>query len=170
VIEPPDHPVETSSLPPDHPVETSSPLTAARAVLLWWQAEAQTGLSLILVCIEGLSKGQTLSVPCLGANRLMGEREVGVASRLLDAGASANAHNERAGNAERVGQCLLQLEIPIDVNRRVARHAAQSGVFVGLKTSPLDARGADELRTLLADGTVRLLVMQAFEVIGLDLT
>jgi hypothetical protein len=58
---------------------------------------------------------------------------------------------------------LLQLEIPISVNRRVARYGAERGCFVGVKSSPLDAEGAAELRSLLADGTVHLLMMAGFE-------
>ena len=50
------------------------------------EEEAKTGLSIILVCVDGPGKGQTLSIPCLGANKLMGEREVSVARGLIDAG------------------------------------------------------------------------------------
>ena len=217
-------------------------------------------------CVEGPGKGQTLSVPCLGANMLMGEREVAVACKLIDGplgggiacklwdekrptvplqpslgtalslgtglslgtalplgtalsplplsqplpgtalsplplsqprpgplGPDHNGHkwpsdaikNTRAptewseqgfvheprdsgfGNAPLgsgfVGQVLLQLEIPISVNRRVARYGAERGCFVGVKSSPLDAEGAAELRMLLADGTVHALIMAGFE-------
>ena len=217
-------------------------------------------------CVEGPGKGQTLSVPCLGANMLMGEREVAVACKLIDGplgggiacklwdekrptvplqpslgtalslgtglslgtalplgtalsplplsqplpgtalsplplsqprpgplGPDHYGHkwpsdaikNTRAptewseqgfvheprdsgfGNAPLgsgfVGQVLLQLEIPISVNRRVARYGAERGCFVGVKSSPLDAEGAAELRMLLADGTVHALIMAGFE-------
>ena len=49
------------------------------------------------------------------------------------------------------------------VNRRVAEYAAQRGCLVGVKSSPLDVEGSVELRTLLADGSVRLLMMAGFE-------
>ena len=124
------------------------------------EEEAKTGLSIILVCVDGPGKGQTLSIPCLGANKLMGEREVSVARGLIDAGRAGTS----APTHEHVNQCLLQLEIPLEVNRRVALHAARCGCFVGLKTSPLGESSAAGLRTLLADGGVRLVVMQAFEV------
>ena len=59
---------------------------------------------------------------------MLREREISVASRLIDKSALVTASASNGFNAgdddQRIGQCLLQLEIPIEVNRRVALHAA----------------------------------------------
>ena len=74
----------------------------------------------------------------MGANSLVGEREVAAAWRF--------------SVARRVGMLLLSLEVRTWAMREVAK-AKEVGVFVALKTSPLDATNCDEIIEFLEEKT-----------------
>ena len=106
------------------------------------RVEVPTGVSLVLNSdqSEDGGSGQKLTVPCLSANMQLGEKEIDLAAELL---------KTKPVKGSGGGHCMLALEIPMKVNRGVARHAAEAGCFVGLKASPLAEKSVEEVRDFL---------------------
>ena len=105
----------------------------------------------LLICMRGDDDGcLAWQVSCMGANGLVGEREVMAATALLK-------------GPFRVGFLLLTLEVDMWSMRRVAAAARKQGVFVALKTSPLDASNRHAVIECLREQNVKMLFVSDLE-------